>query len=776
MNIATDGSSYETLLNEIGWQPLRREKGGTELVGACPSPACGDPDHFYVNSTSGLCFCQKCGAKGNARTFLKLMGVRGREISDLLLKHGLDTGQTTQITKKQSDKPYRPRKGLVPASAEATQRFGSVKSLDPATVERVGPSMTPDEKTLFFPGYDASGKLCTHIRAAVDGGLVKTEKSGSKKYPVAAGGKSGLLGYYECVDNPTVYIFEGLKDTIKALEIGLPATSPTNGCKQHFNGIAEFFRGKNVFICYDCDVPGVDGAKSRATELCNVAASVRIIKLPFQITPDHGKDFWDFMLDHTKEDFLRLVEEAEPFEPAKEAEPKTRKLLSFTRGDFGNGEAFAAACGDNFRFDKKIGKYRVDTGKVWAEDEGQSRKFFVEKVARAMRKEALELSGEERAAAEKYARTLENSNKITNALKEAQVHLIRSVWDEDPMLFNCQNGPIDLRTGQIRPHRKDDYLTKISQVVFDRAARSPIFDRFLDDATGGNKEYQRFLQKAAGYSLTGRTDEEKMFFVHGPAASCKSSFAEGLKGISGDYGRTADFAMFLQRSIGGIRCDIAALDGVRFLSSLEINDGERVAESVFKSIISADTQNARNLYSAPFEFIPECKLWLFANHKPRVDDQDTAIWRRILVLPFEHTIPPAKRDPAIKAFLKDPKRGGPVLLAWAVEGCRLWQAEGLGDVPNVIQAATDDYKAEMDPLGDFKEMLDTHPEAKISVSELRAAYDKFCRESGQRFPLLPNRFNQRIEALGGVRCDKWWNGRSRNVWVGVGLKSGFLDE
>lgn len=119
-----------------------------------------------------------------------------------------------------------------------------------------------------------------------------------------------------------------------------------------------------------------------------------------------------------------------------------------------------------------------------------------------------------------------------------------------------------------------------------------------------------------------------------------------------------------------------------------------------KQLTGGDKMTARFLYEAEFEFRASAKLWLAANHAPKVGHHDGAMWRRILRVPFERTIPKDKRDPRLKAFLSDPTKGGPAVLAWAVQGCLMWQREGLG-VPPAVTNATAAHRAEMDPLREF---------------------------------------------------------------------------
>jgi P4 family phage/plasmid primase-like protien len=334
------------------------------------------------------------------------------------------------------------------------------------------------------------------------------------------------------------------------------------------------------------------------------------------------------------------------------------------------------------------------------------------------------------------------------AQSEPSIPVLPAELDTDPYLLNVLNGTIELRTGALREHRHADLITKLAPVEYRPDAQLELWDRFLGEATAGCElpegpqaaeaaqnaaSLRDFLQRAAGYSLTGDTSEEVLFLVHGPEAAGKSTFVEALKATLGDYARTADFETFLaKRGDGGIRNDVARLVGARFVASIEVEEGKKLAEGLVKQLTGGDTVSARFLFAEFFEFAPAFKLWLAVNHAPRVTDQDEAIWRRILRVPFEHTVPREKRDKTLKATLKNPAVAGPAILAWAVTGCLAWQRDGLG-VPPIIEAATAQYRADQDPLRDFyTQCCVFEAQAWVASASLYADYQTWARENGVR--------------------------------------------
>jgi putative DNA primase/helicase len=300
------------------------------------------------------------------------------------------------------------------------------------------------------------------------------------------------------------------------------------------------------------------------------------------------------------------------------------------------------------------------------------------------------------------------------------------------------------------------------------SARSELWERFLSEATGGDRDICDFLQRAIGYSLTGDVSEEVLFFVHGPAAAGKSTFLEAIKAALGDYSKSADFETFVQRrEVGSVRNDIAELAGRRFVVSIEIDEGKKLAEGLVKLITGGDTVRARFLYQEAFEYVPQFKLWLAANHAPKVKHDDMAMWRRILRIPFEQAIPKDRRDPAIKARLKDVRESGPAILAWAVEGCLRWRSERLG-VPKTVQAATEEYRLDMDPLRDFvAECCVLHQQAWVLAARLRQAYDEYCKQTGEKRLLGPREFGEGLKGRGCTRDRR----HAGHGWLGIGLRA-----
>lgn len=337
--------------------------------------------------------------------------------------------------------------------------------------------------------------------------------------------------------------------------------------------------------------------------------------------------------------------------------------------------------------------------------------------------------------------------------------------DVDPWLLNCLNGTIDLRTGELREHRREDFITKICPVEYEPDATFLLWDDFLERVQP-IPEMRQFLRRAAGYTITGLTTEEKLFFSYGDTSTGKSTFLQAILKTLGDYAMTADFDTFLQKDrSSGHTADIARLAGSRLVISVEVDEGKKLAESLIKTITGGEEVTASHKYQDSFSFDPTFQLWLAANHRPRVRSDDAAMWRRILQLPFDVVIPEAERDPGVKDTLKDTTIAGPAILAWLVKGCLEWQADGLNP-PEQVRQATEQYREEMDPLAEFiGDRCVVQDGATADNGEIYQEYQKWAATAGIRRPIGRKAFTQGLKSRG---FEQESTGKAR-YWPGLGI-------
>lgn len=365
----------------------------------------------------------------------------------------------------------------------------------------------------------------------------------------------------------------------------------------------------------------------------------------------------------------------------------------------------------------------------------------------------------------------ESDDKITEILRLASTdpNIAISVrqLDAHPDLLLCGNGVIDLRTGALSENLPELYLTRRTPVLYDPDAKSQEWDDFLDQASAGDNELRRFLQTAVGYSSTGFTREEVMFLVHGPGGRGKSTFIDAIARAIGSYHATANFTTFLMRdrASSGPSEDIARLAGARLVTSIEVEEGQKLAEALVKQLTGGDEIAARYLYKGTFEYKPQFALWLVCNHLPTVSNHDEAMWRRILRLPFVHK--PAVVNKGLKAILTDRERTGPSILAWVVRGAIDWFEHGLR-VPDSVRLATEQAREQMDPLADFVEEEYTFDSKAFTPAvRVRLRYEIWCRANGQSHPLGRRNFDRQMEARGLTRQHKYVDRTKTWCWVGI---------
>jgi putative DNA primase/helicase len=440
--------------------------------------------------------------------------------------------------------------------------------------------------------------------------------------------------------------------------------------------------------------------------------------------------------------------------------------------DLGNARRLVDSHGRDLRWVPTIG-WLVWDGRRWERDETKE----VERRAKDVIASLWELAeqvddADEADILRDFAGRSEQGPRLREIEKLAQseptIPLRVDDLDSDPWLLNVRNGTLDLRTGELREHGRHDLITKIAPVDYAPDAPAARWSAFLDEIFEGNTELIGYVQRAVGYSITGLTSEQVLFIAYGTGANGKSTLLEAIRASLGDYAQQAPPDLLAARRFGGIPNDIARVRGARFVTSVELEQGAKLAESLVKVLTGGDTVAARFLYREFFEFRPVGKFWVGTNHKPKVRGSNYAIWRRIRLIPFSVRIPPAKQDRQLLGKLRLELPG---ILAWAVQGCLEWQREGLGD-PEEVREATEEYREEMDPVGRFL--------AELCVMEDRAACDatplhrRFVHwaEQAKEEVLSQTAFGRELSERGFARDNKGEGGRTR--YRGLRLKEGTL--
>ena len=334
----------------------------------------------------------------------------------------------------------------------------------------------------------------------------------------------------------------------------------------------------------------------------------------------------------------------------------------------------------------------------------------------------------DRARAARWAISSESRPRLDALLylaqAEAPIADAGERWDTDPWILAAPNGIIDLRSGILRPGRRCDRVTVQSPVIYDAEASCPRWEQFVREVCDSDPALVSFVERAVGYSLTGDTSAQCLFLLYGTGANGKGTFVNTLAAVLGDYAYAMPFSTVELHQRAAIPNDLAALVGRRFVVASETTDGARLNESRLKALTGCDPVTARFLHSEFFTFQPVAKFWLSVNHKPIVRDDSHGFWRRLRLVPFMKTFPV---NPALGNELRAELPG---ILAWAVRGCLAWQRDGL-DVPQVVTAATEQYKNDSDPLAAFlDEACEQQPDAEVRASELFEHYKRWADGQG----------------------------------------------
>jgi putative DNA primase/helicase len=509
---------------------------------------------------------------------------------------------------------------------------------------------------------------------------------------------------------------------------------------------------------WDGDSSDYDSQSSADLALCNMLAQVtgRNPDLVDELFRQSGlmRDKWDERHYADGRTYGEAtVEKACAAEPS-EVRGKGRGCQipgGFNCTDQGNGQRLVARHGRDLRYLYPWKKWLVWDGRRWTIDDTGEVQRRAKETVQSIYAEASEAPVEEvRKALAKHAAQSESEARRRSMIAAAQsedgVAVRPEDLDTDPWLLNCLNGTIDLRTGRLGPHRRENLITKLSPVEFDAEAGCPAWLAFLRRVLADSDELIAFIQKAIGYSLTGLTREQCFFILYGLGANGKTTMLETIKRLLSDYAAQASMDTFLAKSRdGGVPNDIAALRGARLVTAVEAEKGHYLSEALIKRLTGEDEIAARFLYCEVFTYRPQCKIWLGTNHKPVIRGGDYAIWRRVHLIPFTVKIPDAEQDRDLQEKLRQELPG---ILNWAVEGCLRWRAEGL-EAPAEVHSSTKAYQDEMDVLGDFlEERCITGSVLSVPAADLFKAYTSWAEANGDRTPLNQQSFGTELTSRG----------------------------
>jgi putative DNA primase/helicase len=328
--------------------------------------------------------------------------------------------------------------------------------------------------------------------------------------------------------------------------------------------------------------------------------------------------------------------------------------------------------------------------------------------------------------------------------------------DRDPWAFNCENGTIDLRTGELHAHNPKDFITKCCPVAYDATAAAPTFEAFVLEIMSGDAARAAFLQRWYGYCCSGDVREQKLVCHIGQGGNGKGTLRDCVEDVLGPYAGTAAPGLLLvARGSERHPTEIADLKGRRLVTCTETDDGKEMCEAFVKQATGGDRLKGRWMRADFFEFAPTHKLQLLTNYKPVIKGADYAIWRRILLVSYnERYCTPEelprgmvghKRDNTLPGKLRNERAG---IFRWLVQGAVEWHRDGLRE-PDTILDDVARYQAEQDRMAQFvveRCEIDARawaPWGGSGSDALYQAYRSWCKESGY-YPFAKSRFSEEL--------------------------------
>ena len=380
---------------------------------------------------------------------------------------------------------------------------------------------------------------------------------------------------------------------------------------------------------------------------------------------------------------------------------------------------FSAQYADTLRYIATKGQWQFWNGERWY---GEQTYLAFELARRSCREAGREYGNGKPPSYVLTAKTVAAVERMAKADRRQATTIEQ--WDANDWVYNARQATFDLQTGESHAPNPKDYITKLAGCHVARPGTPhPLWEAVLA-LIAPDEQFRAFLKRWCGYCMTGSTREHKFVFAYGTGANGKSTFTNTIFGIIGDYATVADVATFLAAKTERHPTDLAKLHGYRLVVAQETEKGRTWDEVKIKTLTGGDKITARFMRCDFFDFVPKFKLWIVGNHKPRLNNVDEAMRRRMLLLPFTVQIPENERDPDLADKLK---AEWPAILRWMLDGCLEWQEIGLAP-PKIVTDATDEYFEDQDL---FKQWLedcteDGGPFAFTRISALFASWKVWC--------------------------------------------------
>jgi len=568
----------------------------------------------------------------------------------------------------------------------------------------------------------------------------------------------------------TVYLCEGEKDADRITSLGWIATTPPHGAGKWKDQYTAALKGLDVVIFADHDKVGEEEAAKIAGMISKDVASVKVVCFPE--LPEKG-DVSEYLDDYSKNALESKITSTPVY-------VKPSDIKEFELSEFGNGQRFAHFTQGRVKYCTNTKEYLAFNGQRWAKDSVVVERFAKDVINLIPGEAIFHTTEKQQKDLERHVAKSKKWSGVVGTLNTARsedgMQVEFEQLDRHPSiskpLLNVNNGTIDLKTGDLLPHSKDDYITTISSMDYNPKATAPRWNQFLQEVFEGDKELIEWLQCFLGYVLTGETCLRLFAILHGSGRNGKSTLVETIaKVLGGDYAKGVPTkTLYASKYESDTNPEIARLVGARFVYASEGKENEVLNTSLVKRFSGDENIVVRALYKEPIEFQPQFTVFLSTNHKPRIDDTTNSIWDRTRLIPFNRRFDDSEVDPSLRKTLLEEQSG---ILTWLVEGAVCFYQMGM-KLPDcqAITDATQSYRADSDRIQSFlAEACSHNREVRVGVGDLHNAFNKWCeQEDGNSLHLITFR-KKMLEK--GYKIDP--GGGGKKFFRGLEIKDNTLE-
>ena len=456
-----------------------------------------------------------------------------------------------------------------------------------------------------------------------------------------------------------------------------------------------------------------------------------------------------------------------PFQVPPPPPPAFRR--SYCQTSVGNAERMVDMFGQDFRYvaGRGFGYWMAWNGRQWVEDHGVAHVNKANTVMTYAIKDEVDAwfaanpQGDELKKAQTLHKWFQSSQMdrgmngtLSQFAKRLEVVGKPDDFDQVPGYLNLPNGMYDLDKDHLVPHDRAMMFTNMFGTHYDPDAKAPKFRQFMETVVP-DPQMRSFIQRAIGYSLTGRPNQRALMILWGLKRTGKSQFTELMQGLFGTYGYTAMAGTFHKVEKRGDSATPGqhSLKGKRFVSISETSEDAVLDEDAIKRFTGTDSVSTRALYQKDENWKPQCVIWIVTNNKPRLSADDNATWDRVKLAHFPTQFSARGSSDTLKEIPEYAQlllaEEAPGILNWALEGLREFKDLGGLSEPDQVAVAVEAHRRDMDPVAQFWDqqvdegLLTAADDAECDVKFLFRAYETWCRDN-RHHALGQRRFNQRI--------------------------------